>query len=280
MCDQLSSVGVEFDLDRASALFLATLRWSAAHPFPYVPSASRKHPTPWANGDLFPAALASATRDDDDKSSHHHASSPSTNTEDTDDVETLWTTARPWALGQTRAPTSLLQRALGSSVRRPGTFTRVDADTNEATREPLRATGEAVHSSVRVRLACGGLGLDDAAAWACEALAGDPGWRLGRGGGEVLPLGGDASTAPRSVGERMLDGGFGAPREYPVLATDGSWQWTRLQPVAGEAAGDETTPQTKVLPEEPLTGPCERLLLALTAGQHDVWRYAENKNDL
>lgn len=273
MCDQLSSVGVEFDLNRVSALFLATLRWSAAHPFPYVPSASREHPTPWANEDLFPPALATATRD----GKSNTTASAATTDAGTNDVEKLWETARPWALGQTRAPTSMLEKVLGESVRHPGTFTRVDGDTNKATLEPLVSTGEAIHSSVRVRLACGGLGLDDNAAWTCKALTAGrggqgQGWKLERGGGEV---GGDVFA--RSMG--VVDGEFG-PRVYPVLKTDGSWQWRRLQPVVGEEALDETTPQTKMLPEEPLTGPCERLLLALTVGQQDVWRYAENKNDL
>ncbi len=36
---------------------------------------------------------------------------------------------------------------------------RVDPETNEDTDEPLLNTNERIHSSVRVRLACGGLGL-------------------------------------------------------------------------------------------------------------------------
>lgn len=284
MCDQLASVGVEFDLDRATSLFLTGLRWSAAHPFPPVPStASREqHPIPWANEDLFPADLLSrggagaSTRDHHDDALHLAATS--------DDVETLWATARPWALGQTRAPASLLQRALGQCVRRPGLLRRVDEDTNEATREPLQDTGEAIHSSVRVRLACGGLGLDDEATWTCRALTdgggggGDDGggraWRLERRG----EVGGrdDAALASRGDEDPSVRSG------YSVQTTDGAWQWTYVGPVAEEdgESSDKTMPQTTVLPEEALVGPCEKLLLALTVGEKDVWRYAENRDDI
>lgn len=269
MCDQLwASAGVAFDLDRAASLFTAGLRWSAAHPFPCVPGDHHHHhpPAPWASADLFPAGLAAARGDD--------RSSDVALDAGTDDVGRLWETARPWGLGQTRAPASLLQKALGRSVRRPGTFVRVDEDTNGATREPLLGTGEAVHSSVRVRLACGGLGLDDEAVWTCEALTGaDHRWRLERSGEAGDAGEGDAASA-RSADEEIV------PRTYAVRKTDGAWRWTYVEPAAGGEASDDTVPQSAVLPEEPLAGPCERLLLALTVGRPDVWRYAENKDDL
>ncbi|KAK3400887.1 hypothetical protein B0T20DRAFT_154466 [Sordaria brevicollis] len=37
MCDQLSTLGVEFNLTRMHSIFLDSLRYSAAHPFPYSP---------------------------------------------------------------------------------------------------------------------------------------------------------------------------------------------------------------------------------------------------
>lgn len=260
MCDQLSSVGVEFDLDRMSSLFLADLRWSAAHPFPYVPSASNKHPQPWANEQLFPTTLSNAERDDKDADVALDAG--------TNDVRKLWETARPWSLGQTRSPESLLQKALGRSVRTPGSFMRVDADTNEATREPLVNTGEAVHSCVRVRLACGGLGLDDEELWTCKALTGDGesgrAWRLERSSEASID---DVHSVRSGVDESAL-------KLYPVQETDHVWQW-----VCNDSAS-EGGQQTKVLPEAPLTGPCERLLLALTVGEQDVWKYADSKDEV
>ncbi len=73
--------------------------------------------------------------------------------------------ARPWSLGTIRAPPPSLTTLAGKTVRRPGRVLRVDETTNEDTAEPLMGTNERVHSCVRVRLACGGLGLDDNAVW-------------------------------------------------------------------------------------------------------------------
>lgn len=292
MSDQLSSVGVEFDLDAMKHLFLQNLRYSAAHTFPFTTSsAARKHPLPWANSDIFPTSrLSTATRDDEKKSDSKDDMTVTTTTTTitNDDIPTLWATARPWGLGQTRAPTSLLQKALGESLRRPGLFMRVDEDTNTPTREPLVNTGEAVHSSVRVRLACGGLGMDDEAVWACPPLLqqtkededededkvkGQPLWRLERDGdGDGIT--GDDAASRREVGESAQ----GESLLYPVQPADGNYRWVYTGPVdVRKETQDSTVPQAVSLPEEPLRGPSERLLLAVTAGYQDVWRYAEEK---
>lgn len=271
MCDQLTSLAVEFDTTRMKQLFLAGLRWSAAHPFPYAPSASKERPTPWANSDIFPASIPAAASRDDKENDVTLSSA--------EDVATLWTTARPWGLGQIRAPTSLLQKALGHWTRRPGMIMRVDEDTNKASHEPLLNTGERIHSSVRVRLACGGLGMDDACAWTCEALTESDEktrlWKLGRSGpvgsGEVLSLSGARTSSAQSFGPDQPAGA------YAVLPSDGIWQWKYAQSVDEAQALEEKVPQFHVLPEEPLVGPCERLLLALTAGRQDVWKYSESK---
>jgi hypothetical protein len=75
-------------------------------------------------------------------------------------------------MGPIRAPEAGLTTLAGRTVRRPGRVLRVDETTNEDTPEPLLNTNERVHSVVRVRLACGGLGLDDNCLWGCEALLG------------------------------------------------------------------------------------------------------------
>lgn len=269
MCDQLSSIGVEFNYDHMSQLFLQGLRWAAAHPFPYLPSTSRDDPLPWANDDIFPAArLSGLPRDEKDDSSND----PGTN-----DVAKLWETARPWSLGQTRAPTSLLQKALGETIRRPGLFMRINEDTNEATHEPLLHTGEAIHSSARVRLACGGLDMNDEATWTCRPLRQDK-----DDGGELWVLEHDETGIPsvEDAGEEISEttGIEGDNALYSILPTDGKYQWVYTKPVNGTEDELQTrVPQSISLPEEPLVGPSERLLLALTTGEQDVWRYAENK---
>lgn len=68
MCDQLAGprVGVAFDEDRLTSLFKDGLRYSASHPYPYVPSTvpwppllpfiqAHKAPLPWASSALYPS---------------------------------------------------------------------------------------------------------------------------------------------------------------------------------------------------------------------------------
>lgn len=259
MADQLASVGVEFDLSALQSLFL-----SSSTPSNYTP---KKPPPPWANEDIFytlPPADQSA-------------------------AAPLFG-ARPWALGPTRAPTSTLQKALGATLRRPGFARRVDEDTNQVlARAPLVRTGEAVHSCVRVRLACGGLGMDDEAVWACPSLLedveeaeGGGHWRLERCRGDAdddddgeespaVGMGSSSSSSSPSSSPLSL---------YPVQPDDGKYQWVYSGKVdVSEDDPRETIPQAVCLPEEPLDGPAERLLLALltTASERDVWRYAEDK---
>jgi hypothetical protein len=280
MCDQLSTVGLEFDLERLTKVFMEGLQYSAEHPFPFVPISTvdkllhrQGKPVPWANPDIFPGSeeeMADVVREVADVA----PISLSADQRATDPRE-LWPTARPWALGQTRAPTSALQVALGSTVRRPGLSTRADEQTNLNTGRPLLATNERVHASVRVRLACGGLELDDRATWTCAPLrsapadATQPLWRLERGAG-LDP----AEEAVVAFELRLGDESDG--RLYPVRPEDGQWRWVYAQPVVASGEGDKQIPQATVLPEEPLVGYWERYLLALTVGEQDVWRYAED----
>lgn len=284
MCDQLSTVGVEFDFDSMTKVFMESLLYSAAHPFPWVPVTTTERllhpggikPRPWANADLFPACESALPRDAAEPAREYHAGPADLAIDDTEDGlrrlrGRLWETARPWALGQTRRPTSALQAALGSLVRRPGLFARVDEETNRDTGAPLLDAGERVHASARVRLAAAGLDLDDAAVWACAPLTAAPAgpetplWRLERGSAFD-----PADDEARAAGAALLDDD---PRLYPVRPDDSHWRWVYAQPVAGE--GDWQVPQATVLPEEPLVGFWERYLLALLAGSHDIWRYAQ-----
>lgn len=289
MCDQLSTVGVEFSLRRASALFMEDLAYSSVHPFPVVPSAGltlpswatfwRKNsaavPLPWGNPDVcrLPEA-GSFFRDEIDHAEGciHATASP----------EEYWKTSRAWGLGQIRAPTSKLQTLAGTTVRHPGMFMRADYETNRESDQPLRNTSERIHSSVRVRLACGGLGLDDRAAWTCEALTsrklggGVPLWRLEPGTG----LCEQEVEAVRRFRPREFGMGYPDAYLYPVDPRDGQWKWVFASgegPRWGDKKGtvSSTIPQATVLPEEPLTGYWERYLLSLLAGHMDVWRYAE-----
>ncbi|KAK3994221.1 hypothetical protein QBC44DRAFT_367744 [Cladorrhinum sp. PSN332] len=368
MCDQLSPLGVEFNHPRLTSLFLDTVRFSAAHPFPYAPQrghisslvarpisgitrtvsklihrrssshspsgfglhsrssstttttttttsgggsggggsggggsggggAGLPSPLPWSRPETFRHGVPYTTprRDPEECGyTHPHPSLP---------LAQLHRFARPWGLGLIRAPTSVVTTWAGKTIRRPGMVMRVDEATNEDTSEPLVGTNERIHSSVRVRLACKGLGLDDRAVWECKSLldpdldgdgneedekrngkkkksgaavGGDrPLWRLERGSG----LSADE--------EREVQGKLRRPREltvpgveypagcmYPVGESDHRWRWVfdDEKKVVGRDQG--RVPQQVVLPEEPLVGYWERYLLALTVGEADVWRFA------
>lgn len=380
MCDQLSTLGLEFNFQRLTAQFHETLRYSAAHPFPYCPGASRgsllpslpklpldslkrsfskllrsssigstgstrssggaskrhstlsqptsspsnkNYPTgqlPWARQPIYqpPPTITSSGNKKKRPGTREKPVPPTRDSQEctlrsdtlgtgcftphpphTATSETLLRRgARPWGLGTIRAPTTAtlsISTPLGNP-RRPGRVLRVDETTNEDTTEPLVSTGERVHASARVRLACRGLGLDDAAVWACPALLlptsadgdGKGGrWKLERGGGalseeEEAAIRAALKDGPREV-RMMLRGSTGAGPEgeptypaeglYPVGEEDHLWKWVWEGKVEGE--GQERMPQALALPEEPLVGYWERYLLGLTSGEVDVWRYAQ-----
>ncbi|KAK0609769.1 hypothetical protein B0T17DRAFT_501294 [Bombardia bombarda] len=305
MCDQLSTLGVEFSLARMTTIFLSSLCYSAAHPFPYVPPTktqtlssplkslgkllpfkknplSGSGPKPWAVPELFQYPSTSPQRDAAEcDGKDRHPPTPRAATEaNTIEIQRLWQYARPWGTGIIRGPTSILQTAAGKTVRRPGLFMRVDENTNEDTKEPLINTCERIHSSVRVRLVAGGLGIDDREEWKCEALlrgggqdGKQPLWRLEKGTGfqtgEGEGWGG--GWHPRAVG--LPGGEYDGVDLYELGEGDNAWRWVYVGKVEG--AGREKVPSRVVLPEEPLRGYWERYLLGMLRGNPDVWRWAQ-----
>lgn len=201
-------------------------------------------------------------------------------------AQQLWSyNGRPWALGQTRYPDSWLTVAAGTRLRRPGCFMRVDPTTNLDTLEPLLNTNERVHSCVRVRLALGGMALDDREAWTCDPLLNDdrksgrPIWRLERGGA----LDSQERERDEAIWVAEREARSGPPGDeralYEVQQDDGDWRWV-YDDSAVVLNGNKDrilAPAVKVLPEEPMVGYWERHLLALTQGEGDVWRMAENR---
>ncbi|KAG6312323.1 hypothetical protein E4U22_001869, partial [Claviceps purpurea] len=84
---------------------------------------------------------------------------------------------RPWSLGAIQKAPGFLFSISGDTTRTPGMYRQVDPKTSQSRDKFLQDTNERVHSSVRVRLACQGLGLNDRAIWTCAALAD---WKLKR----------------------------------------------------------------------------------------------------
>lgn len=137
--------------------------------------------------------------------------------------EDLWKLARPWGLGLMRDPGGRLQTIGGTTVRHPGIFKRTDPDTNQDSDEALLNTNERIYSSVRVRLACQGLALDDVEIWDCKPLTraadGSALWKLERGSG----LTASELNQTKSFRPRELDLGTGEfdGKLYPVGDRDG-----------------------------------------------------------
>ncbi|GJC83796.1 uncharacterized protein ColLi_06634 [Colletotrichum liriopes] len=256
---------------RMEDVFTEGLRYSAGHPFSYVPSSPwtswlwSKQQLPWANPKICSVKASSIRRDETecDGKDHHPIGSE----------EELWKTARPWGLGQIRYPTSRLQTMTGTTIRHPGTFMRSDPETNEDTDQPLLNTNERIHSSVRVRLACQGLGMDDAEVWDCKPLTKDDKgsglWKLER----VPRMDASSGTSIKEARpkELDLDAEVYNARLYPVKKEDGQWRWV----FADADKQRNAVPHARTLPEEPMMGYWEQYLLALTAGKPDVWRWAE-----
>lgn len=322
MCDELSApgVGLAIDEDMLSEVFMDGLRYSAVHPYPQVPidilsnplagvaekgaaivsglfsnkkgeTTPRKGVLPWAKagvmGEAAAAAAAKTSRDSVDCPSKYLHSHPDASPAD------LWAHgARSWASGQTRMPTSLIQRAAGMTVRKPGQFVRVDPESNDAQPDqPLVNTNEHVHASVRVRLACGGLGLDDKYVWTCEGLTGRKPVKGGDDGDsdvssddghDALPLWSlQRVDGVANVGGVLVTGDDSQLYPLSKVAGAGQWQWTYTgrptKPTKVDRHSNNqmsTPPLVKVLPEALPTGRYERMLLGMAVGKPDVLAWA------
>lgn len=124
----------------------------------------------------------------------------------------------------------------GTTVRKHGLGLRVDSDTNEDLDEPLLRTGERMHLSVRVRLACKGLGLDDEVVWKREALKD---WKLERGSG----LTDDEERSNRYDGPAELgydETLYPTDKLYRARQGDDRWRWVYQTQPAGH--GEDQMP--------------------------------------
>lgn len=162
---------------------------------------------------------------------------------------------RPWALGAIQKVSSLLYSLSGDTTRTPGMYKQVDPKTSLCKEKFLQDTNEKIHSSVRVRLACEGLGLNDGSVWNCDALSK---WRLKRAIFEY----GDRDDYAGGYDPRYRNGGE-KPRSRE------GWIWKYV----GDEGG---APKQRVMEEEPL-GPYERYLLDLSGGTPNVYDFAERR---
>lgn len=161
---------------------------------------------------------------------------------------------RPWGLGAINKKSSLMYWFSGTTSRTPGLYKQTDPKTDLDSDRFLQDTNERVHSSVRVRLACKGLDLNDKAIWTCPALAG---WKLSRSKEKFEdPVPNHPSWEPE-----------GGPADDPNDNDKGRWVWEFAGPEKG-------APKQRMMVEEPL-GPHERYLLKLAGGTPNVFEFAD-----
>ncbi|KAH8673769.1 hypothetical protein BX600DRAFT_509003 [Xylariales sp. PMI_506] len=177
---------------------------------------------------------------------------------------------RPWSLHKTNSAATGIYKLAGSIHRSPGRYTKIDPVTGRATRVPLGGTNERIHSSVRVRLACAGLSLDDKTLWKCVPLLRH--WR------------------PQLVSDNFFDpvhsngntgkSGSAVANEQEVEAENNTsndidmrWVWKYTGP-------ERHAPPVVTMVEDNL-GPFEKRLLELSGGNDfNVFTYAAAKRTL
>ncbi|KAI0847950.1 hypothetical protein F5Y00DRAFT_270856 [Daldinia vernicosa] len=265
MMDQLSSVGCEFIDDAIERLhdrnvkYYHSLTPEKTRREKLVDSACgccgairQKEPRPWAALPIF------------------HSNKP----------------VRPWSLHTIQAVKSPIYDLAGRVTRSPGMYRKMNPETGRPTGAFLKDTNERIHSSVRVRLACEGLGLNDSKIWECKALA--RAWRPRRVAQTFPdPVPHDASWGPKAnsdTGGRQsntANSSSAVPgkaiydtEESESITTQGGsssqesrWVWEYIGPEKG-------APPVRTLVEENI-GPWERHLLELSAGKVHVRQYAD-----
>lgn len=223
MMDQLASVGVEFDQPSLDRIFSQSVEYYQALAAPKTKSKFLA----WAVSPIY----------DNNKP------------------------VRPWGLGEISKNSSLLYRLSGIAERTPGLYRQMDPVTGNPRAQFLQDTNERIHSSVRVRLACKGLDLNDKAVWACSSLS--KSWRLERTSKSYEdPVPAHPHWEPEGHDPAFI--------EHPQESSKGRWVW---QYVGKDKDGPENQKQ-RTLVEEPL-GPYERYFLKLAGGNPNVWLFSD-----
>lgn len=171
---------------------------------------------------------------------------------------------RPWGLGEIQQTSGIIHWLGGNETRTPGQYKQTDPHMEHDTNQFLLDTNERVHSSVRIRLTCGGLGLNDQSIWSCAALSN---WRLRRTNTKYK------DPVPRNPTWGMNGGD---PDKYAGRRPNEKEGDRYIWEYAGPERSAPTDPKQRVMVEEPL-GPYERYLLKFSGGKPNVYEFAEGK---
>ncbi|KAI0904072.1 hypothetical protein F4823DRAFT_628908 [Ustulina deusta] len=250
MMDQLSSVGCEFQPHALDRAFKTTFRYYTNQE-PESVSRHRKHRLSiWAEKSIY------------------ESNEP----------------IRPWSLHYIQSATGPLYNLVGSVSRAPGMYKKINPKNGRPLPEYLEGTNERIHPSVRVRLACAGLGLNDTEVWNCLSLLkywrpqrvseqfSDPVSRTAEWG-----LASHRSRDETTAGQLEQTGDTAnavvvSAESLQMLSQNPSerWVWEYIGP-------EITAPAVRTMVEENL-GPFEQRLLELAAGNVHVYKYAEKKD--
>lgn len=231
MMDQMASVGIEFDHPTVKRVIEKSLDfYRGQQPDGEIkPQNNRSKEKRWATSPIF---------------ENNHP-------------------VRPWGLGRIAASGGIFYALAGSIVRSPGLYKQVDPKTKKERSQFLQDTNERIHSTVRVRLACKGLGLNDKEEWDCKALGQ---WRLKRTDDDIEdPVPRHAAWEPEG-GDDAQD--LGGPSK-------GRWVWE----YAGKEKDAHPDPKQRTMVEEPL-GPYERYFLRHMAGTPNVFEFANERDGI
>ncbi|KAI0871473.1 hypothetical protein GGS24DRAFT_58553 [Hypoxylon argillaceum] len=194
---------------------------------------------------------------------------------------------RPWGLHSIQSANSFIYDLLGSISRAPGMYKKINPKNGRPLPEFLEDTNERIHPSVRVRLACEGLGLNDREVWDCPSLLkywrlrrvtqqfSDPVSRTAEWGPPRPNDSNDQATATSHLSGQPESSSAAAAisaESLQMLSQDPSerWTWEYIGP-------ENTAPAVRVMLEENM-GPFEQRLLELAAGKVHVCKYAEEQD--
>lgn len=230
MMDQLASIGVEFDLPSLERCFFLNVKFY--------------HKTP--------SKLSIKSRKKKEKQKlRQWAVNP---------IYENNRPIRPWGLGAINKSPGFLYKLSGQAIRTPGLYRPTDRRAKCDKSRFLLDTNERIHSSVRIRLACKGLALDDEYVWDCPALLDN--WKLKRTREKYNdPVPQCPGWCPDAAKDNM-----GHPNEW----SKGRWIWEYV----GKDKNGPADKRQRVMVEEPL-GPYERYLLSLSAGTPNVYHFAD-----
>ncbi|KAI1267389.1 hypothetical protein F5Y18DRAFT_416040 [Xylariaceae sp. FL1019] len=202
---------------------------------------------------------------------------------------------RPWALHAIKSSRGCIAELAGSVTRTPGMYHKINSSNGRALPGFLEDTNERIHPSVRVRLACGGSGLNDTDIWHCTSLL--KYWRPRRVSQQFYdPVSRTAEWGPPPKTKGQASALTTLPPEHSgpsenlsldhshernaseeslhllqMLRTDPTerWVWEYIGP-------EFKAPTIRTMVEENM-GPFEKGLLELAAGKVHVCKFAEKQ---